>query len=546
MDGNLLHSTPASPLPAGPDHQSSRIGGPPTQLLWRRVPPAATASAPADAPESCAAIDNSCDRTSGSRKFLTATAFGTSAIVPMIVFLLALLAAPRVGAEEVFTGQAAAARATDSTWVPAPPQRAALCVVDTGVGGPAQANPDLANVVARFAIDSASPDDLNDDHHGTLMAMIANAPHNGFGMVGAAPSIDIVSVRASRDGATFGAQDLTTAIRQCVNKRAAYNIKVISLSLGGPVSVGLDQVSMAATQDAVDNARRAGLNVVAAAGNRPGAVDWPAGYGPVLAVGAADNDGARCPFAASGLEVDLWASGCPVDVAVPDGRAAWAIGSSEATAFTAAALTQLRELRPSLDADAAEHLLTDHARQADAGSFVDVDASYRAAGLSAELAIGRAAIPHSTTPAPSTDNGPVSEPADIVTSPSPTPTGSQSPVADVPDVGQAPGVTSQPLPTTSVAAPRARLSKPSVRSFAVRRGLLKIAFKAKPKGSAARVEIYTRKKDRAFPTLVRRLLVKGDRLRTRVSGKLSQVSITYRDLSGRRRSSTPLVLHPRS
>ena len=117
---------------------------------------------------------------------------------------------------------------------------------------------------------------------------------------------------------------------------------MISLSLGGMVISGLDAGLMALTEDMVKNARRAGMDVLAAAGNHGGAVDWPAAFGPVMAVGAATEDGRRCAFAASGHEVDLWASGCPVDAALPDGTPAWASGSSESTAFVAGALTQLR------------------------------------------------------------------------------------------------------------------------------------------------------------------------------------------------------------
>jgi hypothetical protein len=416
--------------------------------------------------------------------------------------------------------------------------------VDTGAGDSSAPNPDLDNVVARLAVDGASPDDLSPGAHGTLMAMIAAAPHNGFGMVGAAPSIDVVSVRASRDGRTFGSADVTTAIQKCVSYRNAYNIKVVSLSLGGPVSAGLDLASMGATEDAVSNARRAGLDVVAAAGNHPGAVDWPAGYGPVLAVGAADQAGAMCSFAASGPEVDLWASGCPQDVALPDGRAAWATGSSEATAFVAAALAELRGLRPDLTPDAAEAVLVAHANPTAAGSSLDVDAAFRAAGLGEQLAAGHAAIP---TPPVLTPSDQQTTPQSVADTSASAPAATQQTVA--PDVQPPPasaklGVALQPLALTALA--RTRMAMPAVRSVQMRRGVLAIVFKNKPKGVQARVEVYARKKGRAFPTLARSLRVTGDRLRTRVSGTVSQVSITYRDPTGAKAPSAELTVHPRT
>jgi hypothetical protein len=457
-------------------------------------------------------------------------------VVLLVSAVVALLsAAPHASAEEVFTGQAASVRATDSTWVTPSGRRPALCIVDTGVGAVSVANPDLSNVVARFAVDGGTPDDLSDGHHGTLMAMIASAPRDGFGMVGVAPMIDVVSVRASRDGATFGSQDLTTAIRLCINKRTAYNIKVISLSLGGPVSVGLDQVSMAATEDAVENARRSGLAVVAAAGNHLGAVDWPAGYGPVLAVGAADTQGAMCSFAASGPEVDVWAPGCPLDVAVPDGRPAWASGSSESAAIVAAVLAQLRGLRPELDVDPAEGVLTGHARPSSAGPFLDVDIAFRAAGLADALAAGHGAIPVPVTAQPSSAGR---EP--VV----------QQPAASVPTTGPATAAPSTPVtevaqlrPPSDTALPR--LLTPHIRSITQRGHVLSIRFKAKPKGARARVVIYSRTKGQAFPRITRTLSETGDSVRTRVSGTVTQVSITYGDTSGARRSSVTLTLRPK-
>jgi hypothetical protein len=448
----------------------------------------------------------------------------------------ALGGATSAGAEEVFTGQAAAARATESTWIPAPQRRAAVCIVDTGAGNAGNANPDLANVVARFAVDNGLPDDLSDDHHGTRMSMIASAPLNAFGMVGASPSIDVVSVRASRDGATFGSADLTTAIQMCSNKHTTYNIKVISLSLGGPINTGLDLASMGAMQNAVDNARRVGIAVVAAAGNHPGSVDWPAGYAPVLAVGAADNEGAMCPFAASGPEVDLWALGCPQDIALPDGRPAWASGSSEATAFVAGVLAQLRGLNSELGVEEAQQLLTFRARTTPSGPSLDVDAAFRAAGLSAQLATGRAAIPPATAPSPPED-----QPNATTTTPPATVSAQTMPPAatDVPSAR--PGLALRPI-----AALRSRLRTPAVRSIRVRRGKLTIIFKAKPKKIQARIDIFSRTRARTFPTRTRRLLTTSDHLRTRVSGTLSEVSITYRDPTHARTASATLTLHPRS
>ncbi|WP_272473799.1 S8 family peptidase [Baekduia alba] len=447
--------------------------------------------------------------------------------------LLALAVAFPAHAEEVFTGQAAAARATDSTWIPAPARRAAVCIVDTGN----DVTPDTANVVARFATDGGTGADLNAGKHGTLMAMIASAPHDGFGMVGAAPSIDVVSVRASSDGTSFGGFDVQAAVQTCMAKRAAYNIKVVSLSLGGDIGgIAANTTQRNAFQDMIDNARLHGLNVVAAAGNgATGTVDWPAGYPPAFAVGAAANDGARCGFASWGPELDLWAPGCPLDVARPDatGNAAWASGSSEATAFVAGILTQLRGLDPGLGVDAAEQVVRANARSTAAGPYLDVAAAFTGAGFAPQLAAGHDAVPAPIVTTPSTASLEAHAPTTVIDAPAPEaapPSSIPEPARIVPSDGQQ----------------RSRLGRPVVRSLTVRRGTLTLVLKGKPKGIEARVEVYARKRGGVFPTLARSVRIRADHLRTRVSGTLNQVSIIYRDPTGVREASAPLIVHPRT
>jgi hypothetical protein len=427
-------------------------------------------------------------------------------------------------AEEVFTSQAAAANATDSTWIPAPTQRAAVCIVDTGN----DPNPDTSNVVARLSVDGEPGTDRSPDHHGTLMSMIAAAPYNGFGMVGAAPSINVVSVRASRDGVTFGATDLAAGIQQCLTYRNTYNIKVISLSLGGMVVSGLDAGLMTTIEDVVSSARLVGLNVVAAAGNHRGSVDWPAAYAPVMAVGAVSDAGVRCAFAASGPEVDLWASGCPLDATFPDGVAAWASGSSESTAFVAGALTQLRQLNTNVQPDEAEQALTTHARAVAAGSSLDVAAGFGAAGLTGQLAIGRVMAPRL-------------QPHDKAAVPMSAPLDSAPPRWKA-TVGTTLSAVVPQQPTANRV--RRRLPRPSVRLGSLRHGRLSLSFKNKPAGVEARVAIYGRRKGKAFPVLARTLRVVDDGVRTRVSGTVIELSITYLDPQWVKDASVVLNLYP--
>lgn len=440
----------------------------------------------------------------------------------LAALLIARLVAPvDAGAEQVFTVQAAAARATDSTWIGAPATPAAVCIVDTGV----DLNDDTARVVERLALGDEPPGDADQaGHHGTLMAMIASAPYNGFGMVGAAPSVNVVSVRVARSGQRgLAFTDLLAGVRVCKQYRDTYNIKVISLSSGAQ---GVpDPVTRATLENAIDAARAAGISVVAAAGNGGGDPDLPAGYAPVVGVGAATASGGRCDFSASGPGVDLYGPGCPVDAAFPDGRPALANGTSEATAFVAAVLAQLRGLRPDLDASAAEGVLVATARSDGGVPTLDVARAFRVAGLGDALEAGRAAIPGL-------------EPA--------TATQSLTPSASAPPIVPARAVGTASTPTRGAAEPRARrqLAAPRVGHVRHGRGVLSMTVLNRPRGAVVRIDIYARARGAAFPRVVRRLRVKQRRVRVHVRGALTQVTVRYVDPSGRRRSSlTRTVRH---
>jgi hypothetical protein len=464
-------------------------------------------------------------KTSRSRRRALPAAVGV--LASMFMFFAA---AGPARAEEVFTGQAAAANATDSTWIPAPANPAAVCIVDTGV----TPNPDTTNVVARFAVDGGDPDDVDSvGHHGTLMAMVASAPYNGFGMVGAAQSVKVVSVRAKRPGESgFLFSDVLAGMQMCKKYRDVFHIRVISLSLGGQSA--LDSTTEALLRATVDTVGILGLSVVAAAGNHPGPADWPAAYGPVLSVAASDPVGARCAFSASGDHVDLSAPGCPQDVALPDGRAAWASGTSEATAFVASALAQLRGLRPELTPADAESALITGAVRRESGAVLDVEATLHAQGLDAALVAGRGARPSSG-------------PATAVAAPSTVDAGTTT-VGPGQRAVVFPGVSDRPSPreqtflTAVPSRPSPPLPRPRIRPVRVRKGTVELLLRNRPDKMTARVELYVRQPGKPFPKLARTALVARDRVRTRISGKLTELSITYVDPTAQRTSSAALIV----
>ena len=298
-------------------------------------------------------------------------------------------------AEVAVSTQAQADDGSFLAYAPAPAQPASLCLVDTGV----DVNPDTQNsVVYRTAIDGGTGNDLSPDSHGTIMAMMAAAPANSWGMVGTAPTaVQIVSVRILEPGqTTFPFAYYTAAINVCLQLQTEYNIKVINLSLG--TSQTPSSADYTAIGSAVARANNFGVDVVAAAGNDTGgALDYPAAFPDVLSVGATDaRTTGFCGFSNRGTGLRLLAPGCDLDAADPTSGVAeenyWQ-GTSEASAIAATALTALRAYQPTLTPQAAENDLT----AADNGTL-DIAQAFQNAGLANVVAAGTAAEPAAPSP----------------------------------------------------------------------------------------------------------------------------------------------------
>jgi len=282
----------------------------------------------------------------------------------------------------------AQAVADDGVFLPyaaAPARPVGVCIVDSGV----DVNRDTQGQIAfREAIDGGDPGDVAANKHGTRMAMMAAGAVNGWGMIGTAPgAVRIVSVRIVSPGSdVVSYADFDRGITECQHYQPLYNIKVISLSLGG-FSGGAD----ASVQDQIDSARHYGMNVLAAAGNDgTPTVDFPASYQPVLPVTAMGRSHGLCAFSDRGPAIRLLAPGCGLDSADPlTGTPHFGVeqGTSEATAIAAAALGALRAYRPDLTTDQAEGLLT-----AAASGRLDIAAGFRAAGLGSVIASGSARL----------------------------------------------------------------------------------------------------------------------------------------------------------
>ncbi|MPZ72061.1 MAG: S8 family serine peptidase [Nitriliruptorales bacterium] len=158
-----------------------------------------------------------------------------------------------------------------------------IAVIDSGVEAD---HKDLeGRVIRRF--DAYRTGGRDDCGHGTAVAGVAAADHDGEGLAGVAPQADIVSVKVltySPDWGVCGAGDaeVIKGIYWVAREGSrAPRADIINMSLSGP---GWSQ----SLEEAVDYAASKGVLIVAAAGNDGSVlVNYPAAYRNVLSVGGA-------------------------------------------------------------------------------------------------------------------------------------------------------------------------------------------------------------------------------------------------------------------
>jgi subtilisin family serine protease len=201
-----------------------------------------------------------------------------------------------------------------------------VAVIDTGITN----HPDLnANVLPGFDFISnvgnagdgngrdSDPSDPGDwssradsSWHGTHVAGTIAGISNNVGVIGVAPKVKILPIRAlGFNGGTVA--DILAAITWASGGTVlgvppnANPAKIINLSLGGAGSCD------AAWESVINDAETRGSIVVASAGNadRSAANYTPAGCTKVITVAATDSDGRRADFSNYGTDVEISAPG---------------------------------------------------------------------------------------------------------------------------------------------------------------------------------------------------------------------------------------------
>ncbi len=195
---------------------------------------------------------------------------------------------------------------------------------------------------------SNNNDPSDDNSHGSHCAgIIAAVRDNNIGIAGAA-NVSLMAVKSLDDQMSGTTSTVMEGFRYAMNNGA----HVVSMSLGG------SQPSQAFSELIAEAAGR-GIVAVAATGNAGGsAIDYPAGYENVIAVGATDQNDQLATFSNGGAGIDLVAPGVDILSTVTGSDYGNKSGTSMSTPYVAAVAALVRSANPSLGAAAVEARLT--------------------------------------------------------------------------------------------------------------------------------------------------------------------------------------------
>lgn len=215
-----------------------------------------------------------------------------------------------------------------------------IAVLDTGV---MSSHPDLSgNVGTGYNALTGSSQAEDDNGHGTAVSgLIAARTDNGEGIAGMCWDCNIIPVKVLN--ARGSGNDMTVA--RGIRWAADAGARIINLSLGGS---GDSQV----LSDAVGYANARGVLIVAASGNERqsgNAVNYPAAYDEVLAVGGTGNTDQVTGFSNTGAHLDLAAPSVGLWTTIPgERRYGPPNGTSFSSPYVAGAAGLVFTLRPDL------------------------------------------------------------------------------------------------------------------------------------------------------------------------------------------------------
>ena len=231
-----------------------------------------------------------------------------------------------------------------------------ICILDTGIDythadiGSCSSdeflNGTCAKVIGGYDFQNSDTDPMDDNGHGTHVAGIAAA--NGS-LKGVAPDAFLIAVKVCDISGNCGF--VQEGLDWCVNNSAAYNISVISMSLGlGLYETACDSDSLVPF---VNAAVAKDISVVAAAGNDRNytAISSPACISNVTAVGWSDESDNIASNSNRNNLIDVFAPGSNINSTNITDIYGEKSGTSMATPHVAGAVALLRQFYNDTNAD---------------------------------------------------------------------------------------------------------------------------------------------------------------------------------------------------
>lgn len=186
--------------------------------------------------------------------------------------------------------------------------------------------------------------------HGNSVAGLIAAKDNDQGITGINPNAKIYSIRVLDDNNEAPLSRVIDGIYYAISKK----VDIINMSFG------LDSYSEA-LKKAVDDAEKAGILVIAAAGNTGDNVQYPAAYENVLSVGAVDSEAKLSDTSARGERIDVVVPGELVCSTGEFGDLLIESGTSLAAPQVAAVASKIMEENPKTSSEEVKNAIVNGA-----------------------------------------------------------------------------------------------------------------------------------------------------------------------------------------
>ncbi|MGP7819354.1 S8 family peptidase [Niallia sp. 01092] len=223
-------------------------------------------------------------------------------------------------------------------------------VMDTGID---YTHEDLRVDGGETFVDGTS-DYMDDNGHGSHVAGIISALNNDVGVLGVASEANLYSIKVLDSNGNGNYSDVIEGIEWAILN----NIDIINMSFG-------TNTSSRSLQNALDEAYKAGILIVASAGNsgysKKGTIEYPAKYSSVISVGAIDQYDHRAEFSSVGKELELVAPGVQINSTIPKGYAVYN-GTSMSAPYVSGVATLLMQLSPEISNVKVREILNDTAK----------------------------------------------------------------------------------------------------------------------------------------------------------------------------------------